>query len=61
MQIDIAPASFRPVSVTFETQDELDQFRAVLAAVAENRINHAPQVIAAAKTLAREINAELGD
>ena len=32
MEITIAPAEFRPVSITLETQDELDQLRALFHA-----------------------------
>lgn len=51
MVITKAPVQFRPVSVTLETQDKLDQLLAVLSGVANNRIHHLPQVIAAAKAL----------
>lgn len=48
MKISQAPAEFRPVSIEFETQDELEKFLAIVSAVAENRINHTPQTIRAA-------------
>lgn len=54
MLISVAPAEFRPVSVTLETEDEFDIFVAILSAVAENRVNHTPTVIRAAVDMRRD-------
>ena len=39
---------FRPVTIRIESQDDLDKLLAIIRAVAENRINHTPQIIRAA-------------
>ncbi len=39
---------FRPVNIRIETQDEFDQLFYIISDVAENRVNHVPQVINAA-------------
>ena len=48
MHIERAPEEFRPITVTLETQDELDQLVAILGAVSRNTINHTPTLIRAA-------------
>jgi hypothetical protein len=48
MRVSIAPAEFRPVSVVLEDRDDFDKLMAIVAAVAENRIHHAPALIRAA-------------
>lgn len=55
MQIAIAKAKFRPVTIVLETQDELDQLLAVIADVADNRITHLSSVVAAANALHDDI------
>lgn len=39
---------FRPLTIRLETQDDLDKFHAIIDAVAQNRITHAPPLIRAA-------------
>lgn len=51
MRVTVEPVPFRPVSITLETQDELDKFIAIFETVAENRVNHQPQVVRAAQQL----------
>jgi hypothetical protein len=55
MEVSIAPASFRPVTIVLDTQDEVDKLIAVLSGVAENRINHTPPVIRAAIDLRADL------
>jgi len=56
MQLTRDLPRFRPVTIRLEKADELDQLLAVLATVADGRINHLPQVVAAAKRLSHELN-----
>lgn len=56
MDITRDDPTFRPVTIRIETQDELDQFLAVISAVANNQINHLPQVSKAAKTLYSQLS-----
>ena len=51
MKIKLDPQLFRPVTIRIENQDELDQLLAIVDNVAENRVSHAPQIIAAAKEM----------
>lgn len=51
MRVTQAAARYRPVTIVLETQDEHDMFFAIIEQVAENRINHTPQVIAEARKL----------
>lgn len=43
--------TFRPVTLRITQEDDLDKLLAVLSNVAENRIQHAPQIIKAAVEL----------
>lgn len=52
MKFNIAPAQFRPVTITLETRDDFDKLQAIVDQVAENRINHARPTIDAARELA---------
>ena len=56
MKIRQAPAQFRPVTVTFETKDEMDMPIAVPRNVADNRINYPAQHMQAAKMLLAQLN-----
>jgi hypothetical protein len=51
MRVTQAAARYRPVTIVLETQDEHDMFFSIVEQVAENRINHTPQVIAEARKL----------
>lgn len=51
MRVTQAAARYRPVTIVLETQDEHDMFFAIIEQVAENRINHTPQVMKAAKEM----------
>ena len=51
MRVTQAAARYRPVTIVLETQDEYDKFFLIVEQVAENRINHTPQVIRAAQEL----------
>ena len=51
MRITQAAARYRPVTIVLETQDEYDKFFLIVEQVAENRINHTPQVIRAAQEM----------
>lgn len=51
MKITRDPAAFRPVTIRLESEDEVDKLAAIVNAVARNRINHTPQLVAAAKHL----------
>lgn len=46
---------FRPVTIRIETQDELDQLFYIISDVAENRVNHVPQIINAAVNIKDEL------
>ena len=46
---------FRPVTIRIESQDDLDKLLAIIRAVAENRINHTPQIIRAAMDFRRDL------
>ena len=48
MKITQADPLFRPVTIVLETQDEFDKLMAILATVAQNKVNHQPQTIRAA-------------
>ena len=48
--------AFRPVTIELETQDDFDKLFALVSDVAENRINHAPPVIEAAKSLLKQLS-----
>lgn len=51
MNISTAPAQFRPVTITLETRDDFDKLLAIVCNVAENRVQHAPQIVKAAQEL----------
>lgn len=55
MRVSQGPAPFRPVTIVLETQDDYDQLEAILLTVAQNRINHSPQVVAAALDFHNEL------
>ena len=48
MQLSRDEPAFCPVTIRIENQCELDQLYAMIDAVAQNKINHVPQVIRAA-------------
>lgn len=48
MQLSRDEPEFRPVTIRIENQCELDQLYAIIDTVAQNKINHVPQVIRAA-------------
>ena len=49
MKITQDPAAFRPVTIRLESEDEVAKLVAIVTAVAQNRIHHTPQLIAAAQ------------
>lgn len=55
MIVEVATAKFRPVTVTFETQDEFDKLEAVLEAVIEKHLDHRRNIVDAAKELQKTI------
>ena len=55
MQVTQADPAFHPVTIVLETQDEYDMLMAVLHSVAENKINHIPNVMAAARQFKRRL------
>jgi hypothetical protein len=55
MDISREDAKFRPVTITLETQNEYDQLMAIIYHVAENKINHTPPLITAAKRMYNQI------
>lgn len=56
-----APALYRAVTITLQTQDEFDKLIACLAAVSQNCINHTPQLIRAALDMSNTILDALED
>lgn len=46
-----ADPEFRAITIVVETEDEFDQLMAIASNVANNRVNHTPQVVQAAKNL----------
>ena len=55
MIVTIAEPQYRPVTIVLETQDELDKIVAIVAAVAQNKINHTPALIRAADDMAKDL------
>lgn len=55
MEIYKDAPEFRPITIRIETQDELDQLFAIIDNVAENRLNHIPPIITAAKVILRNL------
>ena len=49
MKVTTADAKFRPITITIENQDDLDQLIAIVEGVAHGSINFAPQVREAAQ------------
>ena len=56
MKIKQAPALYRPITITFETKDEIDMVMAVIRCVADNRINYPAQHIQVAKHILSELS-----
>jgi hypothetical protein len=56
MIFETAEAQFRPVIITLENRDDFDKLCTILTQVAENRINHAPQVIEAAQWMMKRLS-----
>ena len=44
---------FRPVTIKIDRRDDYDKLTEIISAVAENRINHRPQLVIVAKDLLR--------
>lgn len=61
MQVTQADPAFRPVTIVLETQDEYDMLVAVVHQVAENKVNHAPSVIAAAGQLKKLLDIDTSE
>ena len=55
MIVTIAEPQYRPVTIVLETQDELDKMVAIVAAVAQNKINHTPVLIRAAADMIKDL------
>lgn len=55
MKVTQAAARYRPVTIVLETQDDYDMFFSIVEQVAENRINHVPQVVRAAQELRMDL------
>ena len=55
MIVTIAEPQYRPVTIVLETQDELDKMVAIVAAVAQNKINHTHALIRAADDMAKDL------
>ena len=51
MKVTQAAPRYRPVTIVLETQDDYAKFFSIVEQVAENRINHTPQVMKAAKEM----------
>ena len=51
MLIEQAPAEYRPVIITLETQDDYDKLVAILYHVGHNKIHWPEQVAAAARAI----------
>jgi hypothetical protein len=51
MKFKIPKPIFRPITIVLETQDDFDKLTWIIGNVAENKLNHAPQVIAEAKRI----------
>jgi hypothetical protein len=49
-------AVFQPITIVIESQDELDQMEFLFASVAENKINHIPQLVTVARQMVKLIN-----
>lgn len=61
MQVTQADLAFRPVTIVLETQDEYDMLVAVVHQVAENKVNHAPSVISAARLIRSRITSDISE
>jgi hypothetical protein len=55
MKVTQAAPCYRPVTIVLETQDDYDKFFSIVEQVAENRINHVPQVVRAAQELRMDL------
>ena len=56
MNIYQADPKFRPVTLVLETVDDFDKLFAIVSNVAENRINHSPQIVEAAKAILKQLS-----
>lgn len=61
MQVTQAEPAFRPVTIVLETKDEYDMLVAVVHQVAENKVNHAPSVISAARLIRSRITSDISE
>lgn len=61
MKVSIEPRKFQPVTIVFETQDELDQIQSILYLIGNNVINYSPQHINAARNMYKHLEQKLID
>lgn len=61
MKVTQADPAFRPITIVIENRCEYDMLMACLSAVAENKINHLPSVIAAAKQLKKQLDIDTSE
>ena len=56
MNIYKDPPTFRPMHIELVDQDDYDKLENIVFAVANNKINHSPQLIEAAKAILSKLH-----